>query len=98
MTADQYEPGAAAASGALLEEKVMQALRLREHLWIATAAWLVPNPGKAEALLLDRENLLVSPAIGCYICEEPYSKRIAHRRCSGKGKSGPAPMLPGWSS
>lgn len=97
MNPDQYEPGAAAESGALLE-KVMRALRLGEHLWIATAAWLVPEPSTTETLLLDRENLLVSPAIGCYVCEEPYSRRIAHRRCSGKGKRGPAPMLPGWSS
>lgn len=98
MNPDQYEPGAAAASGSLLEEKVMQALRLREHLWIATAAWLVPDPATADVLLLDRENLLVSPALGCYVCEEPYSQRIAQRRCSGKSKPGPAPMLPGWSS
>lgn len=95
MNPDQYQPGAAAASGALLEDKVTRALLLREHLWIATAAWLVTDPGKAETLLLDRENLLVSPAIGCYVCEEPYTERIAHRRCSGKGKPGPAPMLPG---
>lgn len=95
MNADQYEAGAAAESGALLEEKVIRALRLGEHLWIATAAWMVPEPGKDEALLLDRENLLVSPQIGCYICEEPWSQRMAHRRCSGKGKPGIPPLLPG---
>jgi hypothetical protein len=32
VNADRYEPGAAATSGALLEEKVTRALRLGEHL------------------------------------------------------------------
>jgi hypothetical protein len=95
VRADQYEPGAAAESGVLLEEKVTRALRLGEHLWTATAAWLVADPGKADQLLLDRENLLVAPQIGCFVCEEPYSPRLAHRRCSGKGRPGVAPLLPG---
>lgn len=99
MTGDgtQYEPGASAASGALLEEKVLQALRLREHLWTATAMWLVSDPEKEGQVLLDRESLLVAPVIGCYVCEEPYSRRTMQRRCSGKGHAGPAPLLPGGS-
>lgn len=33
--------------------------------------------------------------IGCYICEEPYSRRLMQRRCTGKGHGRPAPLLPG---
>jgi hypothetical protein len=90
-----YEPGAAVQSGKRLEELVRRSLRLREHLWIATAAWLVPDPGRPGQRLLDRENLLVAPNIGCYVCEEPWSAREEKRRCSGKSKPGPAPLLPG---
>jgi hypothetical protein len=74
---------------------VLQALRLKEHLWTATAMWLVPNPEREGQLLLDKESLLVAPVIGCYVCEEPYSRRLMQRRCTGKGHAGPAPMLPG---
>jgi hypothetical protein len=90
-----YEAGRSAESGDRLEEVVLRALRLREHLWIATAAWLVPEPGRPDQILLDRENLLVAPNVGCYVCEEPWSRRMETRRCSGKSKPGPAPMLPG---
>lgn len=90
-----YEPTQSARSGVRLEELVRRSLRLREHLWIATAAWLVPEPGRPGERLLDRENLLVAPNIGCYICEEPWSARLEMRRCSGKSKPGPAPLLSG---
>lgn len=90
-----YEPGEAAKTGARLDVLVRRALRLREHLWIATAAWTVSDPSKPGTMVLDRENLLVSPTIGCYVCEEPWSAREGTRRCKGHGRPGPAPLLPG---
>ena len=88
-----YVPGQAALDGARVNDLVRRALRLREHMWIATAMWSISNPGEPQTLLLDQENLLVSPRIGCYICEESYSHRLAQRRCSGEGRPGPAPLL-----
>lgn len=95
MSGDIYEAGRAAQSGERLEELVLRSLRLREHMWIATAAWLVPDPGRPGERLLDKENLLVAPSIGCYVCEEPWTSREETRRCSGRSRPGPAPLLPG---
>lgn len=77
-----------------LEELVLRSLRIGEHLWIATAAWVVANPASSQ-LILDRENLLVVPGVGCYICELSYSARQASRMCSGKPQGGIPPLLPG---
>ena len=84
-----YEPGRAAQAGERLEELTRRALRLREHLWIATAVWAVPEPGRPEPHLLDRESLLIAPEVGCWVCEERYSPRLETRRCAGEPKIPP---------
>ncbi|MGW5291528.1 hypothetical protein [Streptomyces bacillaris] len=33
--------------------------------------------------ILDHENLLTIEGTGCFKCEQPYSKYIAHRKCTG---------------
>ena len=40
------------------------------------------------APMLDADTLLMRPAIGCYICEEPYNPRMRRRRCPGHPKAG----------
>lgn len=90
-----YVPSQAAIDGVRVNDLVRRALRLREHMWVATAMWTVTNPGDADTLILDQENLLVSPRVGCYICEESWTRQRAQRRCSGEGKPGPAPLLTG---
>lgn len=40
------------------------------------------TPG-VETPMLDTENLLLITGPGCYYCEQPYSERVAMRRCSG---------------
>lgn len=34
--------------------------------------------------LLDHENVLTLEGPGCYKCEEPFSVRLSHRRCTGR--------------
>ncbi|MEI5032452.1 hypothetical protein RB201_04430 [Streptomyces sp. S1A(2023)] len=62
-----------------------------EHLWTIIAMYKVgddtirrmnqgENPGTG---ILDHENLLTIEGTGCFKCEQPYSKYIAHRKCTG---------------
>lgn len=90
-----YGPSKQALSGTRLDDTVKRALRLREHLWVASALWAVADPASVDPVLLDKESLLAGPLIGCFICENPYTERLARRRCSGQGHDGPAPLLPG---
>lgn len=62
-----------------------------EHLWIVITAHRVgddmirrlnrgEDPGTG---LLDHENLLTFEGPGCFKCEQPYSRYLAHRKCTG---------------
>lgn len=51
-----------------------------EHLWTWAAAWRCVDP-ESDTVNLDSENLLTISGPGCFYCEEPYSPRVAHRRC-----------------
>lgn len=64
-----------------LTEAASKAIERGEHLWIATAAWLVSDP-TVDQFLLDHENLAMEPVVGCFICEERYTPRLFHRRCT----------------
>lgn len=79
-----YKPSPETQSGARLTDLVQSAVRLREHLWVATAAWAVSDPADPGPLLLDRNNLLTVPGVGCYVCEQVYSPQLARRRCPGE--------------
>lgn len=79
-TGVQYD--SARARAGLLEPE-----RPGEHVWIVTAVYRV-TPAQIEALEahtehLDAENLAMV-AIGCFVCERPYEKRLTFRRCSGE--------------
>ncbi|WP_327671869.1 MULTISPECIES: hypothetical protein [unclassified Streptomyces] len=62
-----------------------------EHLWIIVTAHQVSDTAirrlnKGEDMgtqLLDHENLLSLDGPGCFKCEQPYSRYIAHRKCTG---------------
>lgn len=52
-----------------------------EHLWIVMAAWKV-DPATlvgGSNVYLDHENLVTMSQLGCYWCEEEYTKRLAFR-------------------
>ena len=62
-----------------------------QHLWICTMAYRMSDqmaralaegrdPGE---MIFDHESILTPPAAGCYKCEEPFSKRLYHRKCTG---------------
>ncbi|NUT27696.1 MAG: hypothetical protein HOV84_17530 [Streptomyces sp.] len=62
-----------------------------EHLWIATLAFRISDqmaramaegrdPGE---IIFDHESILTPPAPGCFKCEQPFSKRLYHRKCTG---------------
>lgn len=62
-----------------------------EHLWTATVAYRMSDqvmramangqdPGDVH---MDQENMLCAPGLGCYKCEEPFSRRLYFRKCTG---------------
>jgi hypothetical protein len=73
-----------------LEQRLAKAMSRHEHLWIvvvthfASDQMLAAFSGESgENPILDHETIAMRPGIGCWICEEPYDKRTAHRKCRG---------------
>jgi len=62
-----------------------------EHLWTILTMFRVSddairrlNRGEDPGTgLLDHENLLTLEGPGCFKCEQPYSRYLAHRKCTG---------------
>lgn len=61
------------------------------HLWTMATCFRISedtvrqiaegkNPGEVH---LDNENLMFAPELGCFKCEEPYSRCLFHRKCTG---------------
>lgn len=57
------------------------------HFWMMPLAYRIDDPEKIMSgerqLILDKEALVLAAGIVCYYCEEPWSKRLQHRRCPG---------------
>jgi hypothetical protein len=66
---------------------------LGAHVWVAVAAFRVsPESLRGTAtdqIWLDQENL-ASIDVGCYVCEQPWSKQISYRGCPGDPSGRPA--------
>jgi hypothetical protein len=61
--------------------------RSGEHCWLFLVGYQVfPLTWAASGNTpkLDQENLVNISGPGCYYCEEPYSERLARRRCKGE--------------
>lgn len=69
------------------------ALKTHNHLWIVTVTHFASDqmlrafsgegqPG--EQPILDSESIAMRPAIGCFICEEVWSRDLAWRKCKGE--------------
>lgn len=62
-----------------------------DHVWISACAFRLTDESAKAAVTgagqihLDMENL-ASISVGCYICEQPWTQRTAHRRCTGEPK------------
>jgi hypothetical protein len=60
--------------------------RSGNHYWIIPVCFAT-DPTKwsaGEQVHLDMENLVMVSGAGCYYCEQPYSRRLATRRCKGR--------------
>lgn len=68
---------------AAFDHRYETARRHGNHLWIAAVSYFV-NPPITDGYQLDVENMAMDPAIGCYICEEPWTAQLAGRRCKGE--------------
>lgn len=63
-----------------------------EHLFIITVAYRLGDAAikeigegrKPEPGYLDRENIMGPPQAGCYKCEQPLTRRLIHRKCTGE--------------
>lgn len=81
----QVEGTSPQMTGERMLEELRKATMFGEHLWIMAATWRV-DPAKVQAgtqALMDHESLLSLGGPGCFVCEEPYSEHLAHRRCKG---------------
>jgi hypothetical protein len=56
--------------------------RSGDHLWTIITMYRWGGP-TVERPTLDNENLLSVMGPGCYYCEQPWSERLAQRRCKG---------------
>ena len=67
-----------------------------EHFWIFTVGYLLSQENAramaegrdSDTLIFDHETIVGPPAPGCYKCEQPFSKRLFYRKCTGS--MGPA--------
>lgn len=93
---DQQEVNPTRLSG--IEERFQAAyayaIKSQTHLWgvtvmhQATDGTLDVFDGAEGQPLLDADTLLMTPAVGCYVCESPYEPRERRRRCTGEPKGG----------
>ena len=67
----------------LFVDEVAAATERREHYWLAVVGFRV-SPPLVDDTVLDHENIRVAPSVGCFICEQPYTELLAHRRCKGE--------------
>lgn len=70
-----------------MDAAMAYAVKAQEHLWVATACHRLSAAAldrmDSEPLHFDAESLIAT-GIGCYVCEEPWEKRLTRRRCPGE--------------
>jgi hypothetical protein len=66
------------------DQRYNQAIKYRTHLWIATVCFHIPDPPLHDGAILDADSMAFSPAVGCYICEEPWQEQMNYRACPGE--------------
>lgn len=73
----------------LFTAELNYARKSHTHLFVATAAYVLSEETlrdmETSPPLFDLENLR-QVLIGCFVCEEPYDKRMLKRKCSGEPK------------
>lgn len=75
-----------------LDSEIEYAVKSKTHLWHSISVHKMSVTAleqmATEPLILDSENLLTLPMLGCYVCETPYERRLLHRKCPGEPKDG----------
>lgn len=61
-----------------------------EHLWISVVAFRTGEhiinglvKGEKPSILFDHENILTVEGPACFKCEQVFTKRLFHRKCTG---------------
>jgi hypothetical protein len=70
--------------------KLLEQKRPGEHVWMTIATWVVSGDtlmaaqrGEKAVMHWDAENL-AGFHTGCYICEQEFTERLYHRKCTGE--------------
>jgi len=87
----QYTVGPTRYQALRANERLLEQARPGEHVWIAIATWrmdpekLLAAHNQTEDVTMhwDAENL-AGFYTGCYVCEEQFSERLYHRKCTGE--------------
>lgn len=61
--------------------------RTGDHLWMVVAVYRCADPAtvaSGQTVHMDAENLLSIEGPGCFHCEQPWTERLAQRRCKGR--------------
>lgn len=59
-----------------------------EHLWVATILYEIRNPvefvnQENGPVLLDYDNMILGPLMGCYYCEQQFHPNMLKKPCGG---------------
>lgn len=81
----RVDPGRIRAAEQAFEKRYDDAVRHRRHLWTAIVAFAV-TPPMTDGAVLDSENIVSRPTVGCYICEGRYTPGAENTRCPGEPK------------
>lgn len=63
--------------------RIADAKARKRHLWVAAVAYFV-HPPIEENTILDADNIVGPPGVGCYICERDYEPGHENARCPGE--------------
>lgn len=83
LTADRVQ-----RAGERFDQDLAYAEKAEEHLWIVAVAHRITEEGAraylaGETVILDAESVSIT-GVGCYRCEQPFSPRLAGKRCRGE--------------
>jgi hypothetical protein len=90
----RYVKGPTSYEAPRANPKLLEQKRKGEHVWVCVAAWVMPGEqllasqkgelaaGEEVHLMWDAENL-ADFSMGCFVCEQPFSEELYHRKCTG---------------
>lgn len=88
-TGMEYEWKPGKSNQTRLESDLAYAKKAGDHYWTAIAMYHLSENSMRDMvndqMHMDMENLM-SVHMGCFICEEIYSPKLAKRRCKGEPK------------